>query len=363
MAEPPPAARHLRRLRARPAATRSGAPSRRARSRRSSTPPASRRSRCRCTGRADGLPDRRPARRPVRPRGPADPRRGRSSSGRALGRPHPAGLRRRRDTVECSHGRDPRSDHRDGDPVRRRRRDRPRRGPRASPATWSSTAPTGSSSPAPPASRRRSPTTRSCAARRRARRGRRRGDRDRGHRLERHRVTRSADRARRASVGADAVLVVTPYYNKPNRAGLRAHFAAVSEAAGETPIVLYNIPSRCVINLPPELLAELAAENDERGRGQAGQQRRARARSRGSRSSPATTTSSPARSSSAAPAASSSPRTSSAPQMRELYDAAGAGDARARARRSTRELRADLRGDDRDRQPDPGEGGARAARA
>ncbi len=57
------------------------------------------------------------------------------------------------------------------------------------------------------------------------------------------------------------MLVVTPYYNKPNEAGLRAHFAAVSEAAGETPIVLYNIPSRCVINLSPELLAELAAAN------------------------------------------------------------------------------------------------------
>ena len=61
-------------------------------------------------------------------------------------------------------------------------------------------------------------------------------------------------------VGAHAVLVVTPYYNKPNRAGLRAHFATVAEAAGETPVILYNIPSRTVINLPPELLAELARE-------------------------------------------------------------------------------------------------------
>ena len=43
---------------------------------------------------------------------------------------------------------------------------------------------------------------------------------------------------------------------------MRAHFAAVSEAAGETPIVLYNIPSRCGINLPPELLATLAAEHE-----------------------------------------------------------------------------------------------------
>jgi 4-hydroxy-tetrahydrodipicolinate synthase len=60
--------------------------------------------------------------------------------------------------------------------------------------------------------------------------------------------------------GADAVLVVTPYYNKPNRAGLRAHFAAVAEAAGDIPVILYNIPSRCVINLDPAFLAELAAE-------------------------------------------------------------------------------------------------------
>ena len=63
-------------------------------------------------------------------------------------------------------------------------------------------------------------------------------------------------------VGAHAVLVVTPYYNKPNEAGLRGHFAAASEAAGETPIVLYNIPSRCVINLGPELLGDLAATHD-----------------------------------------------------------------------------------------------------
>ena len=54
--------------------------------------------------------------------------------------------------------------------------------------------------------------------------------------------------------------MVTPYYNKPNEAGLRAHFAAAAEAAGDTPVVLYNIPSRCVVNLSPELLASLAAE-------------------------------------------------------------------------------------------------------
>ncbi len=65
--------------------------------------------------------------------------------------------------------------------------------------------------------------------------------------------------ARVAEAGAHGVLVVTPYYNKPNEAGLRAHFAAAAEAAGETPVMLYNIPSRSVLNLPPAFLAELAA--------------------------------------------------------------------------------------------------------
>jgi 4-hydroxy-tetrahydrodipicolinate synthase len=58
-----------------------------------------------------------------------------------------------------------------------------------------------------------------------------------------------------AEAGADAAIVVTPYYNKPNRAGLVAHYEAVSEVG--LPIVLYNIPSRTALNVPPDLLAEL----------------------------------------------------------------------------------------------------------
>jgi 4-hydroxy-tetrahydrodipicolinate synthase len=59
------------------------------------------------------------------------------------------------------------------------------------------------------------------------------------------------------SAGADAILSVTPYYNKPNRRGLLRHFEAVA-AATDRPVVLYNIPSRVVLDLPNDLLAELA---------------------------------------------------------------------------------------------------------
>ena len=58
-----------------------------------------------------------------------------------------------------------------------------------------------------------------------------------------------------AAAGADAALVVTPYYNKPNEDGIRAHYAAANEVG--LPMILYNIPSRTVVNISPELLAEL----------------------------------------------------------------------------------------------------------
>jgi 4-hydroxy-tetrahydrodipicolinate synthase len=60
-----------------------------------------------------------------------------------------------------------------------------------------------------------------------------------------------------AEAGADASLIVCPYYNKPNRAGIRAHFETVAAAVPELPMVMYNIPARVVINADPELLAEL----------------------------------------------------------------------------------------------------------
>jgi 4-hydroxy-tetrahydrodipicolinate synthase len=58
--------------------------------------------------------------------------------------------------------------------------------------------------------------------------------------------------------GADGLLVVTPYYNKPPAEGIYRHFAAIAGAAGDRPIVVYNIPQRVVLNLPPELLLRLA---------------------------------------------------------------------------------------------------------
>ena len=59
--------------------------------------------------------------------------------------------------------------------------------------------------------------------------------------------------------GADAVLVVTPYYNKPNRRGLYGHFAAVARATG-LPVFIYNIPSRSVIDMTPETMGRLAGD-------------------------------------------------------------------------------------------------------
>ena len=62
---------------------------------------------------------------------------------------------------------------------------------------------------------------------------------------------------RATALGVDAVLSVTPYYNKPNRRGIIAHYSEVSKAT-DKPIILYNIPSRVVIDVPNDLLAELA---------------------------------------------------------------------------------------------------------
>jgi 4-hydroxy-tetrahydrodipicolinate synthase len=80
---------------------------------------------------------------------------------------------------------------------------------------------------------------------------------------------------RATALGVDATLVVTPYYNKPNPAGVAAHFEAIAGAVPEMPLIAYNIPSRVIVNVSPEELADLAridtvvavkqANNDELG--------------------------------------------------------------------------------------------------
>jgi 4-hydroxy-tetrahydrodipicolinate synthase len=66
------------------------------------------------------------------------------------------------------------------------------------------------------------------------------------------RLIRHAER-----VGADAALVVTPYYNKPTQAGLIAHFTALHDCC-TLPIIIYNIPGRSVVDMTPETMGELA---------------------------------------------------------------------------------------------------------
>jgi 4-hydroxy-tetrahydrodipicolinate synthase len=75
------------------------------------------------------------------------------------------------------------------------------------------------------------------------------GSNDTRHSVE---LTRRAEAA-----GVDAVLIVVPYYNKPPERGLLAHFRAVA-ASTSLPVIVYNIPGRCVVNLSPEALAALA---------------------------------------------------------------------------------------------------------
>ncbi len=61
-----------------------------------------------------------------------------------------------------------------------------------------------------------------------------------------------------ASYGADALLIVTPYYNKSTQNGLIAHYTAVADAAPDTPIIMYNVPSRTGCNIQPATAAYLA---------------------------------------------------------------------------------------------------------
>lgn len=62
------------------------------------------------------------------------------------------------------------------------------------------------------------------------------------------------------SLGADAVLVVAPYYNKPTQEGMYAHFRAVAEAVGDLPVVIYNVPGRTSSNIAAQTTLRLARD-------------------------------------------------------------------------------------------------------
>jgi 4-hydroxy-tetrahydrodipicolinate synthase len=62
-----------------------------------------------------------------------------------------------------------------------------------------------------------------------------------------------------ADASADFSLIVVPYYNKPNPAGIRAHFETVAEAVPDLPMIMYNIPTRVIVNADTRLLGELGA--------------------------------------------------------------------------------------------------------
>ena len=186
------------------------------------------------------------------------------------------------------------------------------------------------------------------------------GTNDTRHSIELTRAARGA--------GVDGILAVTPYYNKPPAEGLRRHFTAIAEAA-ELPVILYNIPARVVIDLPPSLLAQIAARRAQRRRGQAGEPRprsaaraaRAGARSGGLRGqrrlAAADGRAAPGRS-----AASASPPISRACKMHAVVDRWQSGDHDGRAGDLYATSAPPVRSTQRHDQSHPGEGGARTRR-
>ncbi len=65
-----------------------------------------------------------------------------------------------------------------------------------------------------------------------------------------------------AAAGADAILSVVPYYNKPSQRGMYEHFSSIAKAVKDVPLILYNIPGRTGVNMLPDTVAKLANEFD-----------------------------------------------------------------------------------------------------
>lgn len=65
-----------------------------------------------------------------------------------------------------------------------------------------------------------------------------------------------------AAAGADAILSVVPYYNKPSQCGMYEHFSSIAKAVKDVPLILYNIPGRTGVNMLPDTVAKLANEFD-----------------------------------------------------------------------------------------------------
>lgn len=75
-------------------------------------------------------------------------------------------------------------------------------------------------------------------------------------------TSKTVDKIKRAeAAGADAVLIVTPYYNKPTQAGLIAHYGAAASATS-LPVMLYSVPGRCGVEIAPETCATLVERHE-----------------------------------------------------------------------------------------------------
>ena len=75
-------------------------------------------------------------------------------------------------------------------------------------------------------------------------------------------TAKSIERTRTAArLGADAALVVTPYYNRPMQSGLLAHYHALADTTS-IPLVIYNVPTRTAVDIQPETVAELAKRDE-----------------------------------------------------------------------------------------------------